>query len=54
MLNKIWHDTDVIVFTIASISITHIHEILSLFGLGLSITYSIIKIKKDFFNNNKN
>lgn len=53
MLSKLWHDTDTIVFTIASISIANIHEVLSLFGLGLSITYTIIKIKEDFFNNNK-
>jgi hypothetical protein len=53
MINKLWHDTDVIVFTVASISISNLHEVLSLFGLGLSITYSIIKIKQDFFNNNK-
>jgi len=53
MLSKLWHDTDTIVFTIASISIANIQEVLSLFGLGLSITYTIIKIKQDFFNNNK-
>jgi hypothetical protein len=53
MLSKLWHDTDTIVFTIASISIANIHEVLSLFGLGLSITYTIIKIKQDFFNNKK-
>jgi hypothetical protein len=53
MLNKLWHDTDVIVFTIASISIANIHEVLSLFGLSLSICYSIIKIKQDFFNKKK-
>lgn len=51
MINKLWHDTDVVVFTVASISIANIHEVLSLFGLGLSITYTIIKIKKDFFKN---
>ena len=50
MLSKIWHDTDVIVFTVASISIANIHEVLSLLGLALSISYTIIKIKQDFFN----
>lgn len=53
-MSKIWYDTDVVVFTIASISIANIHETLSLFGLVLSVTYSIIKIKQDFFNKNKN
>lgn len=52
-MNKIWHDTDVVVFTVASISIANIHEVLSLCGLCLSIGYSIIKIKQDFFNKNK-
>ena len=53
-MNKIWHDTDVVVFTLASISLANIHEILSLFGLLISISYTFIKIKQDFFNKNKN
>jgi hypothetical protein len=53
MLSKIWHDTDAIVYTLLSISVANIHQTLSLFGLGLSITYTIIKIKQDFFNNKK-
>lgn len=51
-MSKIWHDSDVIVYTVASISLANIHETLSLFGLLLSITYTVIKIKKDFFNKN--
>ena len=52
-MSKLWHDTDTIVFTVLSISMVNLHEVLSLFGLGLSITYTIIKIKQDFFNNKK-
>jgi hypothetical protein len=48
-MSKIWHDTDVIIYTVASISIANIHETLSFFGLVLSVTYTIIKIKQDFF-----
>lgn len=53
-MSKFWHDTDVVVFTLASISLANIHEILSLFGLLISISYTVIKIKQDFFNKNKN
>lgn len=52
-MSKIWHDTDVVIYTLASISIANIHETLSLFGLGLSIIYTTIKIKQDFFNKKK-
>lgn len=50
MINKFWNDSDVVVYTLASISIANIHQTLSLFGLALSVTYTIIKIKQDFFN----
>lgn len=53
-MSKIWHDSDVVVYTLASISLANIHETLSLFGLALSISYTVIKIKQDFFNKNKN
>lgn len=53
-MNKFWNDTDVIVYTLASISLANIHEVLSLFGLFISISYTAIKIKQDFFNKNKN
>lgn len=53
-MSKIWHDTDVVVFTVASISLANIHEVLSLFGLLISISYTAIKIKQDFFNKHKN
>lgn len=49
MINKFWNDSDVVVYTLASISIANIHQTLSLFGLALSVTYTIIKIKQDFF-----
>lgn len=48
-MNKFWNDSDVVVYTLASISIANIHQTLSLFGLVLSVTYTIIKIKQDFF-----
>ena len=49
MINKFWNDSDVVIYTLASISIANIHQTLSLFGLALSVTYTIIKIKQDFF-----
>lgn len=54
MMSKFWHDTDTIIFTVLSISIVNLHEVLSIFGLSLSIAYTIIKIKQDFFKKNKN
>ncbi len=52
MLNKLalfLTDTDSIAYCLLAISLNNIHEVLSLFGLAVSISYSVMKIKKDFF-----
>lgn len=53
MIKKILYDTDTLIFTTFSISLNSIHELLSATGLIVSIIYTSIKIKKDFFNKNK-
>lgn len=53
MIKKILYDTDTLIFTTFSISLNSIHEVLSVTGLIVSIIYTSIKIKKDFFNKDK-
>lgn len=50
MIKKLLYDTDTLIFTTVSISLSNLHEILSIVAIGLSIVYTGIKIKKDFFN----
>lgn len=49
-LNILIKDCDTFLFTFLSISMGTVHEVLSICGLLLSATYTIFKIKKDFFN----
>lgn len=47
--NYLWYDIDVFVYTLGSIAIGDVHATLSVVGLIISITYGVMKIKKDFF-----
>jgi len=49
MLNKLWHDTDVFIYTIGAIALNNVHEVLSISALCVSLVYGIMKLKKDFF-----
>lgn len=49
-LNIFFKDCDTLLFTSISISMHTIHEVLSISGLFVSLLYTVIKIKKDFFN----
>jgi hypothetical protein len=53
MIKKIFYDTDTLIFTTISISLNNIHEIVSVGAILLSMVYTGIKIKKDFFSKNK-
>jgi hypothetical protein len=50
MIKKLLYDTDTLIFTTVSISLNNLHEIVSIAAISLSIIYTGIKIKKDFFN----
>ena len=50
MIKKLLYDTDTLIFTTVSISLNNLHEIVSIVAISLSIIYTGIKIKKDFFN----
>lgn len=54
MLKTIWSEFDALAYTTLSIGIANVHETLSLFGLCVSITYAVLKIKYDFYDNRKN
>lgn len=49
-LNIFFKDCDTFIFTSISLSMHTIHEMLSISGLFLSLVYTVIKIKKDFFD----
>ena len=50
MINKIWNEFDVLCYTVISISVSDVHQFLSIFGLCVSILYGFLKLKADFFN----
>lgn len=49
-MKRIWHDIDTLCFASVSIYLQNVHEILSLFALIISIIYTYLRIKKDFFD----
>lgn len=45
--NNAWEEFNPLLFTCGSIALSSVHEVLSLVGLGVSITYAVIKINKE-------
>lgn len=52
-LDNFLHNFDTLLFTVFGVSLYQVDHLLGTLAVTLSITYTILKIRKEFFNNKK-